>query len=313
MEKEKLGESDLILTKIGLGAWQFGTEEWGYGKDFDERDCEKAVIKTIEKGINWIDTAWIYGGGKSEEIIGRVLKEVKEEIFIATKFAGSHAMYKDVIKACESSLKRLKRDYIDLYQYHWPNSYVPFKETAKAVNELIKSGKVRYFGVSNFSKSDLMEISKYLDYPIVSNQVRYSLADRRIEREILPYCRENNIAIIAYSPLSQGLLTGKYNKGNIPLEDLRRESPFFKEPNLSKILEVTEKLKEIGDRYNVPPSVIALSWLIKKEGVFAIPGAKREQQAEINAKALYIEITDEEEKILTEISDKIDLTYFWEE
>jgi aryl-alcohol dehydrogenase-like predicted oxidoreductase len=310
MKKEKLGKSDLILTKIGLGTWQFGTEHWGYRKDFDEKDCEKAVIKAIEKGINWIDTAWVYGNGQSEEIIGRVLKDVKEEIFIATKFAGSHAMYKDVIKACESSLKRLGRDYIDLYQYHWPNSYVPFEETARAINELIKSGKVRYFGVSNFSKSDLVEISKYLDYPIISNQVRYSLADRRIEKEILPYCKENNIAILAYSPLAQGLLTGKYNKDNIPSEDLRKDSPFFKEPNLSKILEVTEKLKEIGKKYNVPPSVIALSWLIKKEGIFAIPGAKNEKQAEINAQVLYIEITDEEEKILTEISDKIDLTYF---
>ncbi len=312
MKKEKFSYSDLILTKIGLGTWQFGTKSWGFGKNFDENDCKKTIIKSIEKGINWIDTAWIYGDGFSEKLIGDVLEGIKEEIFIATKFAGAHARYKDVMKACEDSLRRLKRDCIDLYQYHWPNSYVPLEETAKAINELIEKGKIRYFGVSNFSKPLIGEISKYLDHPVVSNQIRYSLADRSIEKEILPYCRKKNIAIIAYSPLCLGLLTGKYNKTNLPKEDLREDSPFFQEPNLSKILDITEKLKEFARKYDTQPPVIALSWLIKKEGIFAIPGAKNEKQAEINAQALYIELSEEDYNELTRISNEITLTYFVE-
>jgi aryl-alcohol dehydrogenase-like predicted oxidoreductase len=310
MKKEKLPNTDLEITKIGLGAWQFGTEYWGFGKNFTEEDCKKAIVKSLEKGINWIDTAWIYGDGFSEEFIGKVLMDIREEILIATKFSGSHARYNDVKKACEESLRRLKRDYIELYQYHWPNSYVPLEETARAINELIKEGKIRYFGVSNFSKPLIEELSKYLEHPIVSNQVRYSLADRSIEKETLPYCTEKNIAIIAYSPLCQGLLTGKYDKNNLPPEDLRTDSVFFKEPNLSGILNITQKLKEIAKKYNTKPSVIALAWLIKKEKVFAIPGAKNEKQAEENAKALYLELSEEDQKVLDSISSKFILTYY---
>lgn len=313
MEYEVLGISDLKVTKIGLGAWQFGTEWWGWGKDFGEKDAIEAIEVSLEKGINWIDTAEVYGNGYSEELLGRVLGERRKNIIIATKVAGSHARYDDVIKACEGSLKRLKTDYIDLYQFHWPNSYVPVEETMRALEKLVMDGKVRYIGLSNFPVPLIKEAQKSLKNTfIVSNQVRYNLISRDIEKEILSYCLEQNISIIAYSPIAQGLLTGKFSPENKPTDELRKENPLFKEPNFSQILKFVEVLKEISKELGKTPAQVALRWLIEKKGVFAIPGAKNKKQAEENAGAMGWKLDPEIIKKLDEESKKLKLTYIME-
>lgn len=310
MEYETLGKSDLNVTKIGLGAWQFGTEWWGWGKDFGEEDAIEAIEVSLEKGINWIDTAEVYGNGFSEELLGKVLGERRKNLIIATKVAGTHARYDDVIKACEGSLRRLKTDYIDLYQFHWPNSYVPVEETMTALEKLVEDGKVRYIGLSNFPSPLIKEAQKSLKNTfVVSNHVRYNLISRDIEKKILPYCVEQNISIIAYSPIAQGLLAGKFSHDNKPSDDLRKDHPLFKEPNFTQILNFVEILIKLAQNLGKTPAQVALRWLIEKKGVVAIPGAKNKKQAEDNADAMGWKLDENIIKELNEESKKLKITY----
>ncbi|MFQ6090973.1 MAG: aldo/keto reductase [Candidatus Bipolaricaulia bacterium] len=172
VEYTNLGSSDLRVSKIGLGAWQLGTEGWGFGADFTERDALAAVDKALELGINFIDTAEVYGDGRSEELVGEALKGRRDRVIIATKVSGGHLRAKDLVRACEGSLKRLGIDQIDLYQIHWPNSYVPLAETMGALDKLVEQGKVRYVGVSNFSVLLLEEAQGHFKHRIISAQVR---------------------------------------------------------------------------------------------------------------------------------------------
>lgn len=313
MEYEVLGKSDLKVTKIGLGAWQFGSEWWGWGKDFGEQNAVETLKTSLEKGINWIDTAEVYGNGVSEKLIGKVLRERRKDIVIATKVFPTHAGYQDVIAACEGSLKRLRTDYIDLYQLHGPNPYEPIKETMRAMKELVKKGKVRYIGLSNFPVSLIKEAQAALkNIFIVSNQVRYNLVSREIDKEILPYCLANNISIIAYSPIAQGLLTGKYTLNKKFNDSLRKENTFFKEPNYSQIIKFGELLKDFAEKIGKRPVQVALRWLIEKKGVVAIPGAKNKKQAAENAGAMGWKLDEEILKKLDEESKKIKITYITE-
>ncbi len=313
MEYEILGKSNLNVTKIGLGAWQFGTEWWGWGKDFEEKDAIDAIEVSLEKGINWIDTAEVYGNGYSEELVGKVISQKRKDLIIATKVSGTHARYDDVIKACEGSLKRLKTDYIDLYQFHWPNSYVPIEETMEAFEKLVKDGKVRYIGLSNFPVPLIKESQKSLkNTPIVSNQVQYNLISRDIEKKILPFCIEQNISVIAYSPIAQGLLAGKFSHDKKPSDDLRKDAPLFKEPNYTQILKFVEVLKKFAQELGKTPAQIALRWLIEKKGVVAIPGAKNKKQAEDNAGALGWNMDKNIIEKLDEESKKLRITYITE-
>ncbi len=313
MEYEVLGRSDLNVTKIGLGAWQFGSEEWGWQKDFEEKDAVEALEVSLEKGINWIDTAEVYGNGFSEKLIGKVLRERRKDVIIATKVSGFHARYKDVIVACEGSLKRLKTDYIDLYQLHWPSTYVPVEETMRAMEELVREGKVRYIGISNFPVSLIKEAQGALKNTfIVSNQVRYNLVSREIDKEILPYCLFNNVFIIAYSPIAQGLLTGKYTFDKKPDDSVRKDNPLFEEPNYSQIMKFVEVLKDFAEKTGKKPVQVALRWLIEKKGVVAIPGAKNKKQAEENAGAMGWELDRDIWKKLDKESKKIKITYITE-
>lgn len=302
---------DLEVSRIGLGAWQFGTERWGYGSDFTREDAIAAIHASLEAGVNWIDTAEVYGDGESERIIREALGERIQEVIIATKVAGSHLRYRDVLKAAEGSLSRLGRDWIDLYQLHWPNSYVPLEETLKALEELLRSGKIRYVGVSNFPPELTEPLRQALGDKLVSNQVRYSLADRSIEKHILPYCRRHGITIIAYSPIAQGLLTGKYTRDNLPQDPIRSDHPLFRSPNVDHIFRMVDVLKEMAQKYNRTPAQIALRWLIQQDGVVAIPGAKNREQARDNAAAMDFELTPEDWARLEEVS-RYEITYFVE-
>ncbi len=313
MEYEFLGKSDLKVTKIGLGTWQFGSEFWGWGKDFGEQDAVETIRISLEKGINWIDTAEVYGNGFSEELIGKILGKKRKDVIIATKVSGSYAKYQDVIAACEGSLKRLRTNYIDLYQFHWPNLEVPIEETMRAMEELVNQGKVRYIGVSNFPVPLVKEAQKALEKSfIVSNQVKYNLISREIDKEILPYCLSSNISIIAYSPIAQGLLTGKYTHNKKPDNSLRKDNPFFKEPNYSQIIKFVELLTDLAGKIGKKPTQVALRWLIEKKGIVAIPGAKNKKQAEENANAMGWKLDEEILKKLDEESRKIEITHITE-
>lgn len=310
MEYEVLGKSELRVTKIGLGAWQLGSEAWGWEKDFTEKDAKQVIEVSLEKGINWIDTAELYGNGVSEKLIGKVLGKRRKAIIIATKVSGFNARYQDVMVACEGSLKRLNTDHIDLYQYHWPNNYVPIEETIRAMEELVRSGKVRYLGVSNFPAPLMMEAQKAMEKSfIISNQVRYNLLAREIEEEILPYCSAKGISIIAYSPIAQGLLTGKYTLHKKPADALRKEHPLFNEPNYPQVMKFVEVLNDVANNVGKRPAQVALRWLIEKKGVVAIPGAKNKKQAIENADAMGWKLDDNILKKLDAESKKITITY----
>jgi len=312
MEKTLLGPSDLEVTKIGLGAWQFGEPTWGWGTTHSEKEAIEIIHQALDLGINWIDTAEVYGNGISEEVVAKALKHRRKEVVIATKVSGAHLRPVDIQKALEGSLKRLKTDYIDLYQIHWPHYYVPLQDTMATLSKRVDAGQIRYVGVSNFPVSLLKEASKaFAPKKIITNQVRYNLLQREIEKEVLPYCRRRGIHIIAYSPLAQGVLTGKYHshqeiqKG--PWGSLRL---FAHEENFQQAEGVLEAIQKIAQERGVEPAQVALRWLIQKEGVVAIPGAKSIQQLIINAGASGWSLSREEMKMLDISSAHLSLTAY---
>lgn len=303
MEYVELGKSGFRISVIGLGTWQIGTKLWGWGKDYNESDAMATIHRAIELGINLIDTAEVYGGGKSEEVIGRAIADRREEVFLATKVWVSNLSYDRVIKAAERSLRRLGVDVIDLYQVHWPNPFVPIEQTMRGMERLVKEGKVRCIGVSNFSVNQLKRAQGVLSSEeIVSNQVEYNLLNRKIERDLLPYARREKITIIAYSPLAKGILTGKYAPGNIPKDLLRKVDILFSPENLKRASRILEILRSIAERRGKHVSQVALNWLIKEPVVVAIPGAKRPTHVEMNVGAVGWRLTDDEVREIDEIS-----------
>ncbi|PUA32684.1 MAG: hypothetical protein B9J98_03670 [Candidatus Terraquivivens tikiterensis] len=295
MEYVELGKSGFKVSVIGLGTWQIGTRLWGWGKDYNEPDAVATVRRAIELGINLIDTAEVYGGGRSEEVVGRAVADRRDEVFLATKVWISNLSYERVIKSAERSLRRLGVDAIDLYQVHWPNPLVPIEQTMRAMERLVKEGKVRCIGVSNFSVEQLKRAQEALSSEeIVSNQVEYNLLNRKIERDLLPYARKEKITIIAYSPLAKGILTGKYAPGNVPRDLLRRVDVLFSSENLKRAGKLLEVLRNIAERRGKRIPQVALNWLIREPTVIAIPGAKRPEQVETNAGAAGWRLTDEE-------------------
>ncbi len=309
MEKTIL--SKLRVSKIGLGAWQFGEPGWGWGISLNEPEAIRIVEAAIDYGINWVDTAEVYGNGISEEVIGKALKGKREKMHIATKVAGGHLRKADVRKALEGSLKRLKTDYVDLYQVHWPNSYVPLSETMEALEELVEQGKIRYIGVSNFSRALMQEAKKHLSSePLIANQVRYNLLQREIEKEILPYARRMGIGIIAYSPLAQGLLTGKYQTLEQIPGDLRSDNMLFSSrQNFENALKVVKLVEKIAWERGVHPAQVALRWVIEQKSVVAIPGAKSVEQVKINSGAMAFSLSQEELVQLNQASSQLNFTF----
>lgn len=287
MEYVRLGKSDLKASTIGFGAWQASGKEWGV--DVEDDLIIKAIIKAYGLGVNLIDTAEAYGNGHSEEVVGRAIKEIgRDNLVIATKVHGGHLRYDDVLKAAEGSLRRLGISEIDLYQVHWPDPWnqIPLKHTMRAMEKLYKDGKIRAIGVSNFAVRDLEEAGRYLsDTQIVSNQVKYNMLERQIEEEVIPYCRKEEITIIAYSPLAQGALTGKYNLNNKPSDAIRSGNRLFSDDNLREISRLLEVLGKIANMRGKTIAQVAMNWLLREGNVVPIPGAKNPKQAEENAGA----------------------------
>lgn len=312
MEYLTLGRSGLRVSRIGLGCWQFGDRGWGWGITVTEADALAVLEAAFDAGINFIDTAEVYGNGVSEEVIGRFVKKVgRDNLVIASKVSGQHLRYGDVLRAAEGSLSRLGVSAIDLYQVHWPNPYVPLGHTMRAMEELVRRGVVRYIGVSNFPKPLLMAAQESLSrYEIVSNQVRYNLLQREVEEEILPYCRSQGMAIIAYSPLAQGLLTGKFERPELAEQDLRRNNVLFHPANMDRVARFIRLLREVAQRYNRSPSQVALNWLLTQKDVFPIPGAKRPDQVLDNVGAVGWRLGEEDVQLLSRASGEVEISYF---
>ena len=252
-----------------------------------------ACQKAIELGINFIDTAEIYGRGKSEKILGEAIRGRRDEVVIASKVSPFNLSHRGVMKAAERSLRRLGIDTIDLYQIHFPNPLFPIQNTMKAMKKLVKQGKIRTVGVSNFNLKKLKDAQEALaPIELASNQVRFNLLDREIEQELLPYANTEKITIIAYSPLAQGLLSGKYSSDSRPTSFIQGVNPGFSSRNLTKLAEVNRALSEIAKAHAKTPSKVALNWLISKENVVAIPGVKNAEHAISDAGAVDWRLTD---------------------
>lgn len=292
METRKLGWTDLNLSTIGLGTWALGGGgyEWGWGPQ-GEKESIATIRHALELGINWIDTAPIYGLGRSEEVVGKAIKGLREQPIIATKCGLvwdekrriSNRLKKESIRAeVEASLRRLKIDVIDLYQIHWPTPDEEVEEAWGTIAELIKEGKVRYGGVSNFSVEQLKRIQPI--HPVASLQPPYSMLERGVEEERLGYCSANDIGVIVYSPMQKGLLTGKVTREwvqNLPTDDHRREDSRFQEPALSVNLELVEGLRPIAKENGMTLAQLAIAWVLRRpEVTAAIVGARRPSQIE---------------------------------
>jgi aryl-alcohol dehydrogenase-like predicted oxidoreductase len=308
----KLGNSDLMISAIGLGTWAIGGGGWTYAwGPQDKKESAYTIEKAMDLGINWIDTAPVYGLGNSELIIGRTLRQLKKKPIIASKcglcWDEKRKLFgclkkESIKKELEESLKRLKTDAIDIYQIHWPNPDEDIEEGWETIQELKKEGKIRYGGVSNFSIDQLKRINSIA--PTTSLQPPYNLLDNKIEKEIMPYCEANQIGLITYSPMHKGLLTGKFTKerlNNLPLDDHRRKrDPFFHEPKFSQILSATQKLTKIAQQKNITLAQLSIAWILKKEEVTAvIAGARKPSQIEETAKAISIML---DESDITEIN-----------
>jgi len=292
MKSKKLGYSDLNLTTIGLGTWAIGGGSWKFGwGPQDDQESIAGIQQALDLGINWIDTAAIYGLGHSEEIVGKAIKGLRERPIIATKCSRvwddrgniEGCLSKESIRGeVEASLRRLQIEVIDLYQIHWPDPAEAIEEGWGTIADLIKEGKIRYGGVSNFSVKQLRRIQPI--HPVASLQPPYSMLERGIEKEILDYCWANNIGVIVYSPMQKGLLTGKFTRErvrNLPESDHRRGDPHFQEPWLSVNLELVKDLGVIAEKKGKTVAQLAIAWVLRRlEVTAAIVGTRRPSQIE---------------------------------
>ena len=306
MQKRYLGQTNIEITPLLVGTWQAGKKMWA---GIEDEESIQAIRAAFEAGITTVDTAEIYGEGHSELIVAQALADVREQVIYATKVFANHLKYEEVIAACHRSLKNLQTDYIDLYQIHWPSGswnteIVPISETMAALNYLKAQGKIRAIGVSNFSRSQLEEARQY--GRIESIQPPYSLFWRSVEKEIMPYCIDNNISILAYSPLAQGLLTGKFRNGyQLAAEDHRIKNKLFHGENFQRVQAALTQLEPIAKRYNCSLAQLSLAWLIKQPQTNAIAGVRNAAQAVNNAQAMTINLIPEDLKLIDNIGKQV--------
>ncbi len=290
------------LSVIGLGAWQFGSREWGYGSDYAKNEAGAIVNRALELGINLIDTAEVYGFGQSERIVGRAIEGKRDRVFLATKIAPVVPFEPVVSWRLDGSLRRLNVDRVDLYQAHWPNPVVPPGPLFRAMAALQQAGKITNVGVSNYSLDRWRQAEYHLGGTVLSNQVEYSLADRRPEREVVPWAQAEGRVVIAYSPLAQGLLSGRYSAEHRP-GGVRAANSLFLEENLHRAEPLLSVLRRVATAHDATPSQVALAWLVRRPAVVAIPGASSVAQLEANAAAADLELTESEDQELTAASD----------
>ena len=301
-----LGNSDLEITPIGFGAWAIGGGDWQFSwGPQDDNDSIAAIHRTLDLGVNWIDTAAIYGLGHSEEVVGRAVKSASHKPYIFTKcsmrWREDRSIYNSLkadslTEEVEASLRRLGVETIDLYQVHWPNPDGEIEEGWEALARLREQGKLRWIGVSNFSVEQMKRTQKIA--PITSLQPPYSMLRRAVEAEILPFTQANGIGVINYSPMVSGLLTGKMTAARaaaLPADDWRRRNVEFNEPNLSRNLHLIELLREIGHGHGVSPGVVAVAWTLHHPAITAaIVGGRSAEQVEEMVPALSFRLSQEE-------------------
>ena len=290
MKTRKLGNSPLHLTPVGLGTWAIGGGGWKFGwGDQDDAASVRTIHEAMAVGINWIDTAAVYGLGRSEEVVGRALKEMREKPIVSTKCERCwepdgtivpRLKRASVKRECEDSLRRLQVDAIDMYQIHWPQPDEDIEEGWSAVAELVKEGKVRHAGVSNFDVAQLRRIQPI--HPVTFLQPPYSMLNRGLEAELLPYCEAHDIGLITYSPMHKGILSGKVTRAwvdALPADDHRRGDPQFNEPLLSRNAALARTLAEIAHRYGRSSAELAIAWVLRQPRVTsAIVGARKPGQ-----------------------------------
>lgn len=293
------------MSAIGLGTWQFGSREWGYGRDYADTEAIAITQRALELGINLIDTAEIYAFGKSEHIVGKAIAGRRDEAFLATKVFPILPVGPIVEQRGKASAQRLGVEQIDLYQVHWPNPFVPSGTTMQGMRNLQRDGVIRHVGVSNFNLAKWQQAERDLGGPVLTNQVQYSLAVRKPDRELVPWAQENGRVVIAYSPLAQGLLSAKYDGSNTP-GGIRAGNALFLPENIERAKPLLDALREIAAAHDAKPAQVALAWVIRRPNVVAIPGASNVGQLESNAAAADLELTDEEDQRLTAASDRFE-------
>jgi aryl-alcohol dehydrogenase-like predicted oxidoreductase len=329
MELRPLGRSEVKVTPMAFGAWAVGGWMWGGA---EEGEAIKAIQAAYHHGITTIDTAPVYGFGRSEEIVGKAMHGIQRDSYqILTKFGMNWqtqegepffdtvdnqgrpfkiykwASKKKVMQECEDSLRRLKTDYIDLYQIHWPDNTTPVNETFEAVQILIQQGKVRAAGVCNYTTALVDEALKTIR--LASNQVPYSLINRGVEKEIIPQAKDNHLSIIPYSPLQRGLLTGKIKPGHKFNEgDTREGNRFYLDENIRRTNQLLDQLKPIAAKYNATLAQLVINWTINQAGVGCVlVGARNEQQVKDNVGSLSFTLAIEDIRTITALADKFSL------
>ena len=306
MRTVTFGRTGLEITPVGFGAWAIGGSNWAFGwGEQDDDESVSAIQRALELGINWVDTAAQYGLGHSEEVVRRALEGVEPRPLIFTKGGqpegpnrtSYQSLKRDSLRReCEGSLERLGVDAIDLYQIHWPIPDDEVEEGWSALAELREEGLVRHIGASNFSVEQLERAESIS--PVEALQPPYSLLDREVEAEILPYCEEHGIGVIVYSPMSSGLLTGRMTReriASLPDDDWRRQSARFREPELSRSLQVVERVKAVAERHGVSPGAVAVAWTLRHPAVHgAIVGFRRPDQVDPIVAAADLELSDDD-------------------
>jgi len=307
MQTRRLGDSDLDITPLGFGAWAIGGGDWSFGwGSQDDRDSVAAIREALDLGVNWIDTAAVYGLGHSEEVVARALEGVARRPYVFTKCGrvwnerrevGKRLTAASVRAECEASLRRLRIERIDLYQVHWPEPDEEVEEGWTELARLRAEGKVRWIGVSNFSVGQLERARRIA--PVTSLQPPYSLLRREIEPDVLPYCRRHGIGVLAYSPMASGLLTGAWTRERhaaLPEDDWRKhKNPLFQEPHFSRALAGVETIRGVAARHGVSPGAVALAWVLGNPAVTgAIVGGRRAGQLTEVVAAAGLELTADE-------------------
>lgn len=286
------------VSRIGLGTWQFGSREWGYGDRYASGAARDIMQRALDLGVTLFDTAEVYGFGKSERILGEALGDRRDKVVVASKILPVVPFPAVVKQRAQASAQRLQLDRIPLYQVHQPNPVVPDSVIMPGMRELLDSGKIGAAGVSNYSLARWRKADAALGRPVISNQVHFSLAHPGALDDLVPFAERENRLVIAYSPLAQGLLGGKYGVDNRP-GGVRAVNPLFGTENLRRIEPLLQTLRDVAADVDAKPAQVALAWLISLPGVVAIPGASSVEQLEFNVAAADIELTAESRDALT--------------
>jgi aryl-alcohol dehydrogenase-like predicted oxidoreductase len=289
------------LSKIGVGTWQFGSREWGYGSEYARIEAVRIVRRALDLGVNLLDTAEIYGFGQSEHIVGRAIADRRDEAFIATKVFPLFPTPAVVEWRAKASARRLGIAAIDLYQIHQHNPFVPMRIQMEGMRRLVDEGVVHHVGVSNFSLARWQSAEAELGNPVLSDQVRLSLVDRGALLDLVPWAAAHERLVIAYSPLGQGLLSARYDSTNPPRHGVRAMNAHFLPENINRARNLFDLLRDLAKTHDAEPAQIALAWVIRLPNVVAIPGARTVEQLEANVAAAEIELSaDEITRLMTE-------------